>query len=58
MNKKGLFMKYFVLSPYKDDAYGRASRAAIREYAAEIESVDKELSDSLDEWVNKIEEDL
>lgn len=54
---KGLFMKYFVLSPYKDDVYGRASRAAIHEYAAYIESENKELSDSLDEWMNKIEEE-
>jgi hypothetical protein len=55
---KGLFMKYFVLNPYKDDAYGRASRAAIREYAAYIEHENKVLSDELDHWVNQIEEEL
>jgi len=56
--KRGLFMKYFVLNPWKNDAYGRASREAIREYAAFIEYENKELSDELDEWISQIEEEL
>ena len=46
----GLEMKYFVLKPRVDDAYARASRAAINSYATLIEETNKELADGLKEW--------
>ncbi len=52
----GLQMKYFVLSPTKDDAYGRASRGAIREYAWSIWDTNRELAVNLMNWVINIEE--
>ena len=51
-----LTMKYFVLKPKgKDgnDAYARASRMAMLEYARRIRRVNPELCEQLKEWVKK-----
>jgi len=50
----GLFMKYFVLEPNKNDAYGEASRNAMSEYAASIAKENSGLSDDLLKWVHEI----
>lgn len=47
---EGLKLKYFVLTPTKDDAYGAASRAAMLVYAKEIAHVNRELSYDLHGW--------
>ena len=49
-----LFLKYFVLNPTKQDAYGAASKHAIRAYAAQIRSEDRELSKNLVAWLKEI----
>lgn len=49
----GLKLKYFVLKPKGDDAYARASRAAMREYARMIRKKNQELSDDLLAWVEE-----
>jgi hypothetical protein len=46
----GLLMKYFVLKPNGDDAYARAARAAMREYAKHIVTENLQLSDELWQW--------
>lgn len=51
----GLTMKYFVLNPTKDDAYGEASRRAMEMYADVIEHKDKLLAVSIRLWVQHIE---
>lgn len=50
----GLEMKYFVLNPNKNDAYGKASRRAIYHYAAEIYKENKQLAEDLCEWMDDI----
>jgi len=50
-----LKLKYFVLSPTKDDPYGEASRFALYEYAKAISHVDTKLSDDILEWLNSIQ---
>lgn len=52
----GLEMKYFVLNPYKRDAYGRASNQAIRIYAQTIASTNQDLANDLIDWMDKIED--
>jgi len=51
----GLLMKYFVLNPHKNDPYGKASRSAILEYAAQIERTNAAPADHLRRWVEDIE---
>ena len=51
----GLYLKYFVLNPTKADAYGVASRAAIRAYAESISQENAVLCFELNNWVKKIE---
>jgi len=51
----GLKMKYFVLNPTKDDAYGHASRQAMRTYAKEIHSENPELAKGLTQWASDSE---
>ncbi len=55
MMKKGLMMKYFVLSPLKDDVYGKASRAACRVYAKTIRRDNPDFSMELERWIVDIE---
>ena len=50
----GLKMKYFVLNPNKKDEYGRASRAALQEYASHIRRENPELASDLMKWVEDI----
>lgn len=54
INNEGLCMKYFVLNPTKDNLYGRASRAAIREYAKYIQMQNFKLATDLNTWVDDI----
>ena len=55
---EGLGMKYFVLSPLKNDKYGIASRAAIRRYATMIYLTNPALANDLQNWVETIETGL
>lgn len=41
----------FVLSPFKDDVYGVASRAAIMTYAETIQKINPTFADDLRRWV-------
>ena len=54
----GLEMKYFVLSPNKSDAYGRASRMAMKAYAKSIRRSNPVLATDLETWVKNYEESL
>jgi len=54
----GLEMKYFVLNPNKRNAYGAASRMALRTYAEEIDSTNTKLSQDIETWVFGISEDI
>lgn len=45
-----LRMKYFVLKASGDTPYARASRAAMRVFAAEIEQSDPQLANQLKSW--------
>ena len=54
----GLMLKYFVLSPLKNDAYGRASRLAMITYAKEIEKENPELAEDLRKWIGSIIDEL
>lgn len=47
---KGLKMKYFVLKPEGNSQHARASRLAMRAYAAAIKPYDESLSISLYKW--------
>lgn len=49
----GLVMKYFVLKPKGDDAYAKASRAAMRQYARLIREENQELHDELMAWADR-----
>lgn len=52
----GLYMRYFVLNPHKNDWHGRASRAAIQAYALVVEGHGQDqFSRELREWVAQIE---
>ena len=53
-----LFMRYFVLSPYKKDVHGAASRHAITEYAKFIEPYHKKFALELKKWVSDIKNQL
>ena len=52
----GLQMKYFVLNPHKDNAYGRASRRALFAYAQEIAPENAEMASDLFHWLDDIAE--
>ncbi len=54
MDKSGLMLKYFVLNPNKQDAYGRASRIALRAYADEIETVNEQFRDDIYNWLDAL----
>lgn len=54
MKKNGLFLKYFVLNPNKDNRHGKASRKAILEYARIIKSENSKLADDLEKWIVNI----
>ena len=47
----GLKMKYFVLKPNGDDRYAEASRKAMIAYSLHIQNENKELANSLRDWV-------
>ena len=51
----GLQMKYFVLTPLKDNSYGYASRMALYEYAAAIRVINPSLATDLTNWVDNWE---
>lgn len=51
----GLKMKYFVLNPTKDDAYGHASRQAMRAYAKCIMPENEKLAEDLFQWASDAE---
>lgn len=51
----GLELRYFVLSPNKEDIYGHASREAMRAYAEIIRYENPRFSEDLDNWVYRIE---
>jgi len=51
----GLMMKYFVLNPTKNDAYGKASRSAIFAYSVVIADKNPELAKDLRDWIARIE---
>jgi len=52
---EGLLMKYFVLSPTKDNEYGDASCKAVLKYADEIESTNEKLAVELRVWIHSIQ---
>lgn len=54
----GLMMKYFVLTPHKDNAYGEASKRALKTYAASIFSENEDLAMDIVKWVAKLEEPI
>jgi hypothetical protein len=54
----GLQMKYFVLKPRGNCVYATASRVAMRAYAKFIFSEDEELSNQLNEWADKEQEEM
>jgi len=54
----GLEMKYFVLSPLKDDVYGMASRLAMETYAKRIVRENEQLHDDIIAWLNRIRFEL
>ena len=49
----GLEMKYFVLKPKGNTVYHRASREALRTYAAVIEEVNEPLAQDLCQWADE-----
>jgi hypothetical protein len=51
----GLKMRYFVLSPTKDDAFGEASRDAMRAYANRIRFENPVLAKDLLNWAYEIQ---
>lgn len=51
----GLIMKHFTLSPTKYDAYGMASREALRAYALSIAETNPRLAGDLTAWADAIE---
>lgn len=53
-----LQMKYFVLKPGGDSVYARASRTAMRVFAAEIEQDNLPLAAAIKEWVYEEERKL
>lgn len=54
----GLKLKYFVLKPEGDSAWARASRTAMRVFAAEIEQDNFQLAAELKQWAYEEERKL
>ena len=52
--QQGLIMKYFVLNPTKKGSYGKASKAAIYEYAKFIRHKNNALATDLCKWMEGI----
>lgn len=52
------FRKYFVLSPLKDDTYGKASREAMITYARVIKTEDPKFSTEISNWIDYINSEL
>lgn len=52
--QEGLVMKYFVLTPTKRNAYGKASRLALMAYADAIEKVNPALKKDIHDWLVRI----
>lgn len=50
--------KYFVLKPGGDDVYARASRTAMRVFAAEIEQYNMKLAGDIKQWCYEEERKL
>lgn len=50
-----LIHKYFVLKPRGNDNQAKASRTAMRVYAAEIEGTDPQLANELKQWAYQCE---
>ena len=50
---EGLVMKYFVLKPKGNDVYAKASREAMRAYAAVIRTDNPDLSKGLILWAGE-----
>lgn len=48
----GLMMKYFVLKPGGTDLHAKASRRAMRSYAALIEQENQQFADELRAWAD------
>lgn len=55
---EGLYMKYFVLTPTKSNAYGRASRMALYAYADAIKSENQQLAYDIIGWYMELEKSL
>lgn len=53
-----LKLKYFVLKPSGDSAWARASRAAMRVFAAEIEQDNFQLAAEIKQWTYEEERKL
>jgi hypothetical protein len=49
---EGLLMKYFVLKPKGTSLHARASRRAMRSYAALIEQENQQFADELRAWAD------
>lgn len=54
----GLGMKYFVLKPEGNTDHARASRTAMRVFAAEIHDTDSKLATQLKQWAYEEERKL
>lgn len=53
---KGLKLKYFVLSPESsDNIHAKISRLCIRKYAQEVIYKNKELSEDLNNWMDRLD---
>lgn len=52
----GLLMKYFVLNPGKKDAYGKASRKAMKAFAVSIFDENEDLARDLVKWLESLED--
>lgn len=58
VKQKGLFIKYFILNPTKDDLNGEASREAMLRYAEIIEIEQPNLSNDLRRWHTQCVKDI
>jgi hypothetical protein len=53
-SKTGLKMKYFILKPKGNNAYAKASRAAMKAYADSIQKENFLLALDLEKWLQKL----
>ena len=58
MDKKGMYLKYFVVEPHKDDPCGHASRKAVLAYSEAIYGWNQNLACDLKSWIDAIERDI